>query len=62
MIENDVRKNYKDDMVAGLFDKELEEQMNKEIKTVIDNKIRQNLTLPHPTIFVGRVCEVKHKD
>lgn len=62
MIENEVRKNYKDDMVAGLFDKELEEQMNREIKTVTDNKIKQNLALPHPTIFVGRVCEVKHKD
>lgn len=62
LIENEVRKNYKDEMVAGLFTKELEEQMQREIKTVTDNKIKQNLALPKPTIFVGRICEVKHKD
>jgi len=57
-----VRHNYTDQIAKGLFSVEIEKQMHEEIKKTTARCIEQNTNLPAPTIFIGKVLEVKHQN
>lgn len=59
-IESNVRARYTEEISKGLFDAELQKQMEEEVRNAVERRKQEIMDLPHPTIFTCSVAGFKN--